>query len=349
MPGTVSDLTKVLPYILIHVFLSEGKVIKTYDGIHRCPYLMAHIGKEYGLCPIGLLRSLQRIHKGFILHHGFTHLFINVGKSHTYGMDHVIVPVLHMPYTGNADHFIILLPFPSCEVTVRCHRLIDQLFPYIFGLYEFNEFFPVILIHTMVGIPLETFKIGEMNTFHRLLMVFRVSSVADSVIIIKIDMVNTPVFGRKRSYHLVLLVPFIGYVGDKCVKQPSIRIGTNVVAIIVHPPYEAVFSPDPVFHMVRFIFTFIKLFDDRGIYHIIIIGIHHALKGIAGHPPEVLKVFTAEYLKHSLIGIQNLFRTVSLVDKKAARKMLAYLLQYFQSLFFMFEVFSQHNSILLIA
>jgi hypothetical protein len=89
--------------------------------------------------------------------------------------------------------------------------------------------------------------------------------------------------------------------------------------IIVNPAYITVFRDNPVFHIIQIIRAGGNLLPDTFLHSLQIIRMDNAPKRISRHFPELLQRITVKNPDHSLIGINDFFISVRMVDKKTSR------------------------------
>ena len=111
-----------------------------------------------------------------------------------------------MPHACHADHLVIFLSVTLRQVTVSYDQVILECFTHIVRIDEFQEALPVILRNVIVRIPGEALKIRKMDAFRCLIDSVGVSPVADSVILVQVDVIDAAVVRSECSYHFVLLL-----------------------------------------------------------------------------------------------------------------------------------------------
>ena len=72
--GGVADLDQLLAGLCREVRIVQGDIVQADNGVHRRPDLMAHIGEEGGLGPVGSLCRLQSGTQRLVSGHGLAHL-----------------------------------------------------------------------------------------------------------------------------------------------------------------------------------------------------------------------------------------------------------------------------------
>ena len=89
------------------------------------------------------------------------------------------------------------------------------------------------------------------------------------------------------------------------------------MAVVVYPANLAVPADNAVLHIVHALVALFYLLIDGAGDCFIVIGVYHALEGIARQFLEFRKVLAAEDFKDCLVGIEDLFGLLSLVDEEA--------------------------------
>ncbi len=166
---------------------------------------MAHVGEEDRLRLVRILRRRQRFRKRVVLCHGFPHLFIDHGKSEADRMDFVVIPVPGVPHACHPEHFIIFDAVSARKIPVNDDRFRIQRFPDIDGIDELQEILLIFRIHIPFAVIDKSLMIREMHALRRLVRIPRISTVANSIVRIQIDMVDAAVIGGHCSDHTVQL------------------------------------------------------------------------------------------------------------------------------------------------
>ena len=203
MPCTVSNLFHIFPGIFGQFTVTEGKTVKSDDRIHRRADLMAHARKECRLRLVGLLGCIQSFSEDTVPVHGVAHFHIYYGESEAYRMDHV----LRMTLPRHSDHLVVFFSVPAGKITEYDDKVLRQCLADIVRIDKTAESFTVTLRNGVIRVFREELIIREMNAFRRLVAVQRISPVTDSIVLIKIDVINTPVIRCQRRDHLILLIP----------------------------------------------------------------------------------------------------------------------------------------------
>ena len=79
--GRSVDLFQRFPGLFGNIRIAQGDIVQADDGVHGRADLVAHIGKESGLGPVGLFRGIQRAVQCLDFRHAFP-LFRDVGNEH---------------------------------------------------------------------------------------------------------------------------------------------------------------------------------------------------------------------------------------------------------------------------
>ena len=100
MTGRCTDLFQMVPGLLRRIRIIECDVVQADDGIHGRADLMAHIGQERGLGPVGLLCGLQGIAERLSAVELVSGLLIHIGKTGADIADSLVLPFLRGTHSG---------------------------------------------------------------------------------------------------------------------------------------------------------------------------------------------------------------------------------------------------------
>ena len=114
----------------------------------------------------------------------------------------------------------------------------------------------------------------------------------------------------------------VGIIRDEHKIQTQANAGFHVLAVIRNPADSAIFTHNPVFHIILVIFVLSDLLRYRCGNHFIIRRMYHPPECEAGICFELIQTFAAENIANCLIGIQQSFTFVRSVDKETARYMI---------------------------
>ena len=193
MFGRSIDLREVSPGLLRCLGIVHRDIIKTDDSIHRRSNLMAHVGQECSLRLVRLLGRLECITQCLLLCHVLSHFGIDYGKAQTDGMNTVIFTFFDVAYTCDPDHLVIFSAVTFSEITVSEDGFFREALTDILRIYELQESFAVTLFNGIFRIPDKTVVEREFYSFFCLIIILRISSVADALVLVEIDIVDTAV------------------------------------------------------------------------------------------------------------------------------------------------------------
>ena len=166
---------------------------------------MTHIGQKGCFGFACLFRVQKRLRQQFALLQRPPGFGIHVREAGAYSMDRMVIPVLRVPDTGEADDLVGLPPVSGHHICVGDDALLLQSFLDCFRLNEFQKFFPVLIRNVPVRVVRHRFEILESVTDPEAVIDVRVSLVADAVIRIKLQVINAPVVRGEGGDHLALL------------------------------------------------------------------------------------------------------------------------------------------------
>ena len=121
-------------------------------------------------------------------------------------MDLVIVAVFRVTFARHTDHLVVFFSISLRQIAVHDQCVIRQRLAHIVRIDKLKESLAVILRNRLLSILREVIKICEMLVLGRLLLIGRVGSVADGVVVVEIDVINAPVIRCQSGDHFVLLI-----------------------------------------------------------------------------------------------------------------------------------------------
>ena len=132
-------------------------------------------------------------------------------------------------------------------------------------------------------------------------------------------------------------------IRNENVVNSAVGFRIRIMTVVIHPAHGAVPADDAVFHIIHKFFVFLDLTLDGFGYSIIIIRVQHAFECITCKFFELFQVFAAENIQDSAISIQQLFRHLLFINKKAAGHMPSYFFDDMHRFFIQLEAFSEHS------
>ena len=183
----------------------EGNVVQPDDGIHGGADFMAHVGEEGRLGPVGLLRCRQGITESLIFGERLSCLLIHIGKAGAHIVNAVIVRVLRIRDSRKADHLIGFLPVAGNLIAVGDDGLFLQTLTDSVGLNELQEVFQIGLGHITVGVGRDRGEIGEVIPHPEAVLQIGMGLIADTPVLVQLQIIDTPVVGRQGRHHLLQL------------------------------------------------------------------------------------------------------------------------------------------------
>ncbi len=144
--------------------------------------------------------------------HLFPHLFVNDGEAKPHGVDLVVIPVAGVPHACHAEHFVIVPALSVGQIAVGHDIFGRQYLADVVGIDEVQEALPEFLIDILLAVTGECLVKGEVDAFPDLVRILRIRAVADGVVGIYVDMVDTAVVRGHGGDHAVefLAALFLG-------------------------------------------------------------------------------------------------------------------------------------------
>ena len=122
-------------------------------------------------------------------------------------MNEMVRAVFLVADACSPDHLVVLPAVTSGEIAVGEDRFLGKAFTDVIRIDKLHEAFTVVLIHGVVRIPGEPVVERELYAFFRLIAIFGVAPVADTFVLIQVDIVDTSVIRGHRRDHAVLNGP----------------------------------------------------------------------------------------------------------------------------------------------
>ena len=202
------DLLQVFPRLIRRLRILQGNAVQADDRIHRRADLMAHVGQERGLCPVCLLRGCQSVAQRLTLLHRRPGLGIRVHKARADIVNLLAIPLLRRADRSKACRLIALLVMAPDHVGIGDNRAALQSLPDILRLYERKEVLSVIFPDIPPGVVFKDGQIPEaVSRPDPASVQVSVRLIAHSAVLVKIQIIHTPVVRRQGGDHPVLLFP----------------------------------------------------------------------------------------------------------------------------------------------
>ena len=198
-----ADLCQILPDLVRSGRLVHGDVVQSDDRVHGRADLMAHVGEERGLRPVGLLRRGQRFAQNMVLLEGLPGFGIHIGKTQSNRVHLAVVPVLRMANAGKADHDIDCPALFVDLIAIRDHALLPQPFPDGVGIRKLQEIFAILIGHGIPRVRPDALHIGKVLADFEIPFLAGFL-IADPLVLVQMDEIDAPIIRTERCDQLVL-------------------------------------------------------------------------------------------------------------------------------------------------
>ena len=192
MLGGGADLCQIFLDLVRSGRLVHGDVVQSDDRVHGRADLMAHVGQECGLGPVGLFRRRQRFPQNVVLLEGLPGFCVHIGKAQSDRVHLSIVPVFRMANAGKADHDIDRLALFVDLIAIGDHALLPKALPDRVGIRKPQEFVAILIGHGILRIRPDAFRVGEALTDLEILFLARFL-IAYPLVPVQMDEIYAPI------------------------------------------------------------------------------------------------------------------------------------------------------------
>ena len=200
-----ADLLQVAPGPVGQVRVIESDIVQADDGVHGRPDLMAHVGQEGGLGPVGLLRHAQGVAEGLLLLQVPAGLRVDICEAGAHIVDDISVHLAGVMDAREAHHLIGVLPVAVDRIGIGDHAAAGQSLPDRVRLNKAQKFLTIRVCDVTVGVGGDGLQIAEALTDLEPVLDIRMGLVADSFVLVQLQVVDAPEVRRQGRDHLSLL------------------------------------------------------------------------------------------------------------------------------------------------